>query len=223
MVKTATFLQKIAEIAKEKPSYRHGGSARDGTCDCIGLIIGALRRAGFTWPGTHGSNWAARYSVTDLHKVKAGETLAPGTIVFKYKAKGQSGWNLPSRYRNGKDLNDYYHVGVVTQSSPIIITHCTTPTVKQDTKLGTWAYAGNLKYISENPPEPEPLPTPPYQAKVIGGNLNLRAGASTSAKKIRQFANGTELTVTENLDGWSKVEYKLTGYVMSKYLEADKK
>ena len=41
-----TFLERVEEIAREKPRYRKGGSGRDGTCDCIGLIIGALRRAG---------------------------------------------------------------------------------------------------------------------------------------------------------------------------------
>ena len=57
----SSFLEKIREIASENPKYRSGGSGKDGTCDCIGLIIGAIRRAGGSWPGTHGSNYAARY------------------------------------------------------------------------------------------------------------------------------------------------------------------
>lgn len=54
-----TFLAAVDEINGEKPSYRLGGKATDGTCDCIGLIIGALLRCGVKWPGIHGSNWAA--------------------------------------------------------------------------------------------------------------------------------------------------------------------
>lgn len=44
-----TSLAAVDEINGEKPSYQIGGKATDGTCDCIGLTIGALRRAGGTW------------------------------------------------------------------------------------------------------------------------------------------------------------------------------
>ena len=64
MLSLTEFLSAIEEIASENPSYRKGGSGFDGTCDCIGLIIGALALAGFKWPGVHGSNWAARNAMT---------------------------------------------------------------------------------------------------------------------------------------------------------------
>ena len=36
------FLSAVDAIQAEAPTYRSGGKAADGTCDCIGLIIGAL-------------------------------------------------------------------------------------------------------------------------------------------------------------------------------------
>lgn len=59
-----------------------------------------------------------------------------------------------------------------------------------------------------------------YQAKVIGGNLNLRAAPDKSAERIDQIPDGTVVTVTEDLAGWSKVIYDgQEGYAMSMYLE----
>lgn len=34
------FLEQLETICATKPDYRIGGSGTDGTCDCIGLIIG---------------------------------------------------------------------------------------------------------------------------------------------------------------------------------------
>lgn len=45
-IKLAAFLEQFETICATKPDYRIGGSGTDGTCDCIGLIIGAVRRAG---------------------------------------------------------------------------------------------------------------------------------------------------------------------------------
>ena len=38
------FREQLETICATKPDYRIGGSGTDGTCDCIGLIIGAVRR-----------------------------------------------------------------------------------------------------------------------------------------------------------------------------------
>ena len=46
MVHMEAWLSKVDEIAAEGPSYKLGHDGSDGTCDCIGLIIGAIRRAG---------------------------------------------------------------------------------------------------------------------------------------------------------------------------------
>ena len=42
MIPLTRFLQGIQSIRAAQPTYRLGGSGVDGTCDCIGLIIGAI-------------------------------------------------------------------------------------------------------------------------------------------------------------------------------------
>ena len=148
-----TFLERVAEIAREKPRYRKGGSGKDGTCDCIGLIIGALRRTGATWTGIHGSNYAARKETTGLREIRSTSELQPGELVFKHTRPGQKSYDLPARYRNGGtscngDLLDYYHVGVVLSASPLRICHVTGTGAELDTSLGKWSHHGWCKSVA---------------------------------------------------------------------------
>ena len=54
MIGAEAFLAAAQAIEKKAPTYRHGGTGADGTCDCIGLVIGAIRRAGGVWNGLKG-------------------------------------------------------------------------------------------------------------------------------------------------------------------------
>ena len=154
-VALSAFLAAVDAIAAEHPTYRLGGKAADGTCDCIGLIIGALNRCGAKWPGIHGSNWAARNAMVCLKPVSGVGDLAVGNLVYKAKAPGQAGYRLPDRYAADPDRNDYYHVGVVRSISPLRIIHCTSPGgVKTDARLGRWACAGGLRQLDDAAPSP---------------------------------------------------------------------
>ena len=158
-----SFLDAAKEIAAEKPAYRKGGSGFDGTCDCIGLIIGAIRRCGGKWPGIHGSNWAARNAVTCLNRLVSARDLSPGDLVFKSRAPRESGYSLPARYASGPDRNDYYHVGIVLSAAPLRILHMTTPTVQTVTKPGSWSHYGRCKLVGPAPqsgPEAEKKSAP---------------------------------------------------------------
>ena len=61
---------------------REPGDGSDGYCDCIGLIIGAIRRMGLKWTGIHGSNWAARKEVEKLEKINSVNDLSVGDLVL---------------------------------------------------------------------------------------------------------------------------------------------
>lgn len=215
-----TFLAAVEQIAAECPGYEHGHSGDDHLCDCIGLIIGALRRCGVRWTGIHGSNYAARSEVEYLKPVTSTTDLAPGEVVFKIYSPSSAKYTLPEKYRQGGsayngDLLDYYHVGVVVSVYPLRIRHMTTPQPKMDTSIGRWAYHGWLKKVSAN----GGTAMESYQAKVIGGNLNLRRNASTDAPRIDQIPDGSTVTVIEELPGWCKVEYNgQTGYVVKTFL-----
>jgi hypothetical protein len=159
------FLSMIAKIKSLNPAYKQPGDGTDGTCDCIGLIIGAIQRMGLKWTGIHGSNYAARYQTVDLEYIERVSDLELGDVI--YKACDKDGrvrkacnggsishkYDLPNRYKPtgayyNHDLNDYYHVGAVTSVSPLQITHMTSPRMKVDTNLnGGWNYHGKAKPI----------------------------------------------------------------------------
>lgn len=158
------FLAMIDVIKRLNPAYKQPGDGSNGVCDCIGLIIGALKRMGIKWPGIHGSNYAARYQTVGLEYIERESQLQLGDAVYKGVNKEGIGkkpcnggtfkhdWTLNkyTRYLPGGsmyngDLLDYYHVGVVTQVNPLRITHMTSPHMKVDSSLGNWNYHGKVK------------------------------------------------------------------------------
>lgn len=222
MIPLDKFLAAVRQNASRVTRYESGGDGSDGGCDCIGLIIGAVKLAGGTWNGVHGSNWAARNEVNDLHKVTKAAQLDLGDIVFKAKLPGDSGYSLPARYKNSGDLLDHYHVGVVTAIDPLCITHCTSVAggIKRDTALGSWAHAGRLKSVDY---EGEVIPL--YTAIVSaqnGKSVNLRKSPSANAKVLEQIPCGTNVEVLEETNAdWAKVlDHGVTGYMMRKFLNA---
>lgn len=177
------FLEQLETICATKPDYRIGGSGTDGTCDCIGLIIGAVRRAGGSWTGIHGSNYAARKQMADFGEIKAAD-LFVGEVIYKARKPGDSSYSLPDRYKVGDDLLDYYHVGVVTKVHPLEITHCSTTvngnSIHRDATLGKWRYGGRLKGIDYGMIREEAemsevkMQEIRNKATVTGGRLSLR-------------------------------------------------
>lgn len=218
-----SFLKKVAEIATASPVYRLGGDGSDGTCDCIGLIIGAIRRAGGSWTGIHGSNYAARYEIRELLPVMDAGELNPGDVVYKARTPGQAGYALPERYKNDPDKRDYYHVGVVTATSPLEITHCTGPGIVRDTKLGKWVYRGRLKKVDYD--GTEVVEAMAQTATVVadsGSRVKMRSKPSTSDGLYWEVPVGATVQVAENTGGWAKVRYgDRTGYMMTDFLALD--
>lgn len=225
MVHMEAWLDKVDEIYAEGPSYKLGNDGSDGTCDCIGLIIGAIRRAGGTWSGTHGSNWAARNAMAWLMPVSDASDLAVGDIVYKAKRPGETGYALPERYAKDPDRNDYYHVGVVRSVEPLRIVHCTSPGgVVVDTKVGKWAYRGGLTLVDRSGYSPEETPEAVCAGTATvtassGSTVNLRTSSSKSGKVLMKVTVGSEVTVLEVKGSWAKVEAPMTGYIMTDFLK----
>lgn len=188
------FLAMIEVIKRLNPAYKKPGDGSNGVCDCIGLIIGALKRMGLKWTGIHGSNYAARYQSVDLKYIAAESQLRLGDVVYKGVGSDGKGkrpcnagtftheYDLPSRYKKGNqyyngDMIDYYHVGVVTSVNPLRITHMTSPRMKVDTSVNKnssspWNYHANVKPIvvaaDDKPtPAPDPKPEPSTGSKAI--------------------------------------------------------
>lgn len=221
----SAFLADVDAIAAEHPTYRLGGKAEDGTCDCIGLIIGALNRCGVKWPGIHGSNWAARNAMAWLLPVSDASDLAVGDIVYKARRPGETGYSLPDRYAADPDRNDYYHVGVVRSVSPLRIVHCTSPGgVITDTKLGKWAYRGGLSMIVEADDEGEVvagMETATVTAQ-SGSTVNLRR--EPHGALVDRVPVGSVVQVVSYQPGaqWAQVAYSgKTGWMDVAFLRME--
>lgn len=231
------FLAMVQKIKSLNPAYKQPGDGSDGTCDCIGLIIGAVRRMGLKWTGIHGSNYAARYQTVNLEKISVAGCLELGDVVYKSRDPGASKYSLPDRYKKGKsyyngDLRDYYHVGVVTQVSPLRITHMTSPHIKVDTAVGAWAWHGKVKPIvdqaekvaPEEPVLPEPIPSTGSRAIVTatsGSTVFLRQYPSKQCATWVRVPVGTEVTIVDPGETWCKLDYsKYKGwYMMAQFLD----
>lgn len=217
------FIAQIEAIAQASPVYRLGGDGSDGTCDCIGLVIGAIRRAGGSWTGTHGSNYAARYEMRELLPVTDAGELCLGDVVYKARTPGQAGYALPERYKKGPDQRDYYHVGVVTAVEPLEITHCTGPGIVRDAKLGRWTYRGRLEKVDYD--GAEVVENMVQTATVVadsGSKVKMRSKPSASDGLYWEVPVGAEVQVAEITGGWAKVRYgDRTGYMMAAFLDMD--
>lgn len=227
------FLSKIQLIKGLQPKYVSGGSGTNGTCDCVGLIIGALRRAGIKYTGIHGSNWFARKELVKLEKVEGVESLQVGMAVFQTYEPGQAGYALPGRYKKGGayyngDVRDYMHIGIVTSVNPLQITHMWRPSVKVDTSLQWWTYKGWIKKLGAEPKKEEPVaPQTPVQgskARVTapsGRYVKMRKEPSTKCGIYEELPIGATVTIDNPGEEWAQISYgKWQGwYMMAKFLE----
>ena len=226
-VSLTTFLKNIKKIQASNPKYQTGGIGQDGTCDCIGLIMGAMYMAGHKRYDMHSTNYFSRYQMQTLDNINNGYEI--GSIVYKRR---EDNGTLNDRYKPGGryftgDLYDYYHAGVVTSVNPLIITHCTstanTSGIIEDTKIGNWTIAGRLKdidytsFVEEEEKEEETMTA--IVTSKDGNPVKLRADPSIKNAYIAKIPIGTKVEVIESAQGWAhiKVNGKI-GYMMEEFL-----
>ena len=236
----AKFISKCQEIVDAKPEYKLGKSNKK-QCDCIGMVKYGLRENGVTLTTT-GTNWTIRNQVDNVRRITSVSVLKVGDVVFKSRAPGEPGYDLPPKYRVGGsayngDLNDYCHIGVVKSISPLRIIHMTGPTAKTDTKIGNWKYAADLKkvYIGDtpetpqNPPQSDPIQEPVDNTSedtatvwAPSGNwVKMRQKPSTACGMYDEIPVGAKVTIVTRGYEWTKINYgKRKGwYMMTKFLK----
>jgi len=230
MIDARVFIAKAEEIAAEEPRYKKGGDGDSGYCDCIGLIIGAIRRAGGQWRGMHGSNYAARREMDTLQKINGSAELVPGEVVYKAYEPGQGGYNLPGRYEHGGDyfngdLRDYYHIGIVTSVYPLRIRHMNSPRSKVDTSIGKWAYHGKLKKVELGEGTAGKTEGKKMETVIIGGGdtskpIHMRQSGSTKGKIVADIPQGSTAELLEGGGVWNEIKWNgKTGYVMATFVK----
>lgn len=229
MIKLQDFLNAVQENANQVTEYVWGKSGDRGKCDCIGLIIGAVKRTGDKWNGLHGSNFAARSRTKDFRPISNQKDLKVGDLVFKHRKPGEDHYDLPDKYKPGKssyngDLNDYYHVGVVLSTNPLDIIHCTSgkEPIKHDTKVGKWSHHGSCTLVDDSD-EQVVINLPECYLAVTfaesGSTVNMRKSNNSKADLLERVPIGSEVEVLEDLGEWSKVSYAGTdGYIKTEFL-----
>jgi hypothetical protein len=107
--------------------------------DCSGAWVRCYKKHGFTI--LHGSNSIYRKECSSTGKINSSSDLKVGMMVFKNRFDNKE----PDKYKND-GLGNFYHIGCVTNISPLVITHATSPNAKQDTKFNSnmngWSHWG---------------------------------------------------------------------------------
>ena len=213
------FLAAVEQIADVRPAYLKGHSGADGYCDCIGLVIGALRHCGILWTGTHGTNWAARHAVTALRPVTHASDLSLGDLVFRAFHPWDPDWSLPSAYSGDPDQLDYYHVGVVTGVSPLKITHMTSPSIRRDTSLSRWTHTARLTCLSTATNKGDDLLMHATVTSEDGNPVKLRSSPDTDHPYLEKLPVGASVYVISKAPDWTHVMSDTRiGYIMTKFL-----
>lgn len=225
------YLGGIDTITGLRPRYDTGGIGADGRCDCVGLLMGAMYRAGHEKYPMHSSNYWARMEMERLYPITGLKDLFVGMTVFKRRSAGHSNYQLADRYQAGGrydtgDRYDYHHVGTVRSISPLIIRHCTKYTfggvaydgIVDDSKLGDWCCGGPQKDVAYEGADsdeivievevPKMAGLTKKNCKVIGGELNLRVSKSTKATRICVIPEGTTVYCKSDEGTWSEIRYE---------------
>lgn len=229
MIGVSAFIAKIREIAARPLTYRTGGIGKDGTCDCIGLIMGAMYALGHKKYDLHSTNYFARFQTFELKKVTERD-FSPGMIL--YRARESTG-KLNDRYKPGgahytSDMLDYYHVLVVTGVKPLEIIECTeygnvTGIVVSRKPSGSY-YGGKLRgvlyedYVERCNEEEKTM----YKAIVNTEKdpLRVREWPETGTILGTVPKGRTVDVLAEAGDGWPKIRYnELMGYVSEEYIQ----
>lgn len=228
IISAEKYVEGVNSIYVEQPSYRRGGDGSDGTCDCIGMPRGALKREdvkGITNMG--GTNQAARKCIENLREIGSVSDLQLGDVVLKVRDKDDPDYPLPDRYRKGHPDYDprwgetnFTHIGTVTGVNPLEITHMTSPTAKKDTKLGNWKYSGQLPWVKRGS---DPQPVPVGYAVVTDKKVALRTAPTTQASVILRVNTGEKVKIEEPPPSkWEYVSYKgKSGYMMKEFIREE--
>ena len=223
-----TYIEGVNSIYVEQPKYRLGGDGSDGTCDCIGMCRGALKREGVTGiTNMGGTNQAARKAIENLREISSVSDLQKGDVVLKVRDKDDPNYPLPDRYRKGNADYDpkwgetnFTHIGYVVSVNPLRIMHMTSPTAKIDTSLGKWTYFGRLPWVEYGTEEDEQLVTgwaTVWAEK--GSTVKMRAKPSTLCQLYWEVPVGAQVVLVEPGDTWSEIIYAgQSGYMMTKFL-----
>lgn len=236
MISLEDFKKGINDNAARIRDYKKGHSGQDGLADCVGLIIGGLELAGVKYSGIHGSNYFARFMTENLKPLTSERQLQAGDIVYKTSDPGESGYNLPDKYKAGGSCYsdkvgdiDFYHIGEVKSTDPLIIQHCSGGGMNYDGRVGRWDCFGQCKGVNYHGKEPEKESE--GERTMIEARVVLPSGSTGKDVNLREKPNGglddrvpvgSLINVIQDKGEWCEVKWvsrNKTGWMMSNYIE----
>lgn len=150
-----------------------------------------------------------------------------GAFLFVLKQDGRE----PSKYQ-GDGIGNASHIGIYTGIGDGAINSSSSRGCVCESKFagksirGGWNQIGLWRKIDYGETVNRILnggggeKVMPYQAKVVGGGLNMREQPSKTAERVCQIPDGSIITVTDEAGEWAMTSYNgLTGWVMKTYLE----
>lgn len=215
----ADLMDVFVKMCVQHWDYRLG-AAEKGCVDCSGAFVYAYSLFGKKI--AHGSNAIARQYVEELLPISEAK---PGMAAFKYREPGQTGYDLPAKYRQGGsayngDLRDYYHIGLVNETCSHVLNAQSTQTGFMRSKISqNWLCCGYLKAVDYGRKEGV-IPMDKMIVNAANGEpVRVRKSPSTASDVIARLDCGTEVMAGDDLNGWRNITFgDAAGYMMAKFL-----
>ena len=202
---------------KERWKYEWGHD-ETGCVDCSGAFVWAYRQ--FHATIAHGSNSIARKHCLSMGPIN---TAKPGWAAFKLLKPDEEGYDLPSKFKDHPDQNDYYHIGLVDLDGKHVLNAQSKKKGFTRTRLSDWGAVAPLKYVQypeSNTKERDTQMETMIVTADSGSTVRVRKAPSTHAAVIGELALGMVVQAEAEQEGWRRITYGKgqTGYMMSKFL-----
>ena len=218
--KASVCAQRAMEAADRQPPILYSQE------DCQAFVEETARRAGGTMKDYRGSNDMFRNACTRIEPLnsRAGkEMLVPGAVLFIMKKDGGE----PARYK-ADGLGNASHIGWYTGGRyEVVHSSASRGQVAPSTLKNAWTHVGWMKevdYSEYTAPGGQTTENEVfimlYEAKVIGGGLNVRERPDINSRWLYQLKDGTTVQVLEETSPeWARINGPSgQGYVMRQFL-----
>lgn len=171
--------------------------------DCSGLVYWALKELGADV--AHHATYLYTDYCKEKGKLKSGQDILPGTLVFKKGSKEK-----------------IHHVGIYIGNSEVIEAKGAQFGVVLSSVTDGWDYWGKLKVVdySNHQEKEETILDTAIVVNTTSGSLNMRKGPSKNANILCKIPQGAVVSIIDrSVPGWYQVEYAgRIGWVMTDYL-----
>lgn len=220
-IKALELVDDFEIMLREHWRYEWSGCSR-GVVSCSGAFTWAYKQHGLEI--YQGSNRIARRHVVQLlpyAQAKAEGLIVPGMAAFKVRKPGAKSYALPEAYKPGgkyynRDLNDYYHIGLVDRDVGFVLNAQSAATGFVRSKITeNWSHVALLSAVDYGREEETDMRGIVYAKN--GGYVNIRDKPGGTA--TAQVKPGSVCEAGEPVDGWIPV--RIEGYIKADFIKQE--